>query len=86
MKAHFSFLKKLFRNLIFKKLLSPGQVAQLVGVLSCTEKVEGLIPCQDTRIGWGCDPWPECIQEATNRCFSLSLPSPLSRIRKCILR
>ena len=48
------------------------------------QKVAGLIPRQGMYLGCGFDPWSKRIQEATNRCLSLtsmflSLPSSLSK-------
>lgn len=43
------------------KMCHPGQVAELVEALSCSSK------------GCGFNPWLECIWEANDQCFSLSL-------------
>ena len=64
-------------------------VAQLIEASSCNWKVVGWIPGQGTSLDCGFSPRSGHVQEATNRCFSLismffsfslSLPSPLSKI------
>ena len=55
-------------------------VAQLVGALSCNQRVVGSIPGQCTCLGFGFNPWSEHRREAADRSFSLtsmflSLPS-----------
>ena len=67
------------------KCYSPGQVAQLVGVLSHAPKVVGSIPGQGTCPCCKFDPQLGYVQEATNQCFSLSLslsPLPASSLSK----
>ena len=42
------------------------------------QMVVGLIPSQGKHLDYGFNPWSSCVQEATNRCFSLtSLPLSL---------
>ena len=69
------------RHSLKSQLPCPGQVAHVVGVLSCTSKVGCSILDQGTYLGCGFDPRSGHIQEATNQC-SLSL----SQINKYILR
>ena len=62
--------------------ISPGLVVQLIGVSSCTPKVEGLIPGQGTYLDCRINLLLVCIQEAVDQCFShfdvsLSLSLPL---------
>ena len=60
--------------------ISPGWVAQLVGVLSHTPKGWGFNSGQDTYLGCGFDPQLGHVREATNQCLSLTLmlSTPLS--------
>ena len=44
------------------------------------QKVGGSIPSQGTCLGYGFNPWLGYIWEATDRCFSLSLPLSLKSI------
>ena len=56
-------------NLLFKSVrLCPGQVAQLVGVLSPYTRVPGSIPGQGT---YKNQPMSASMNETTNRCLSL---------------
>ena len=57
-------------------------VAQWAGHHPTNGKVASSIPGQGTCLGCGPGPWLGGMQEATDRCFSLSLPpSPLSKIK-----
>ena len=63
-----------------KSTISPGWVAQLVGVSSGNQKVSGSVPGQGTYLGCRYHPPSKCVQslvqackEATNWCFSLAL-------------
>ena len=49
------------------------------------QRVAGSIPFQCLCLGCRFDPWPGCVQEATDKRFSLSLPSCLSKLSKYIL-
>ena len=62
--------------MLTKCWLSPGQVAQLVRALSYYAKVMGLIRSQGT---YESQPMNAQMGGTTNRCFSLSLPLPLSK-------
>ena len=47
-------------------------VAQLVGCHPTKRKVTSSIPDQGTCLGCGLRPWSGHVQEATDRCFSLT--------------
>ena len=60
-------------------------------ILPYMKNVVGSIPTHGTYLGCGFDSWLGRLWEATNQCFSLtlmflSLPAPLSKINKYILR
>ena len=52
--------------------VSPGRVAQLAGASPATSKGHGFGSGHGTHRSCGFDPWLGRIQEATNRCFSLT--------------
>ena len=55
-----------------KNIAALASVAQLVGHCPANQKVKNLIPRKGTCLGCGLAPHLGCIQEATNRCFSLT--------------
>ena len=65
------------------KLVQPAlaAVAQLVGCHPVKQKFASSIPSQGTYLGCGPGPQLGCEQEATNKCFSLTLMFPNQSIK-----
>ena len=81
-------------NLCFSNSLALAGVAQLLGASSCKQKVSGLSSGQGTCLGCGFSSAVRVHTKGTRSMFltltffslTLSLPSPLPKINKPILR